>query len=42
MLDRVRLGQDNAGVIHAESFPEALRIAASIVNATNAAPAALN
>jgi SulP family sulfate permease len=42
MLDRVRLGRGNAGIIHAESFPEALRIAASIVNATNAAPAALN
>ncbi|WP_066586190.1 SulP family inorganic anion transporter [Sphingomonas pruni] len=42
MLDRVRLGRDGAGVIHAESFPEALRIAASIVNATNAAPTALN
>lgn len=42
MLDRVRLGRDNAGVIHAESFPEALRIAAGIVNATNAAPTALN
>ena len=42
MLDRVRLGRGNAGIIHAESFPEALRIAASIVNATNAAPATLN
>ncbi|HWU73856.1 MAG TPA: SulP family inorganic anion transporter [Sphingomonas sp.] len=42
MLDRVRLGRDSAGVIHAESFPEALRIAAGIVNATNAAPTALN
>jgi len=42
MLDRVRLGRGNAGVIHAESFPEALRIAASIVNATDAAPTALN
>jgi SulP family sulfate permease len=42
MLDRVRLGRGNAGIIHAESFPEALRIAASIVNATNAAPAVLN
>jgi SulP family sulfate permease len=42
MLDRVRLGRGNAGVIHAESFPEALRIAASIVNATNAVPTALN
>lgn len=42
MLDRVRLGRGNAGVIHAENFPEALRIAASIVNATNAVPAALN
>jgi SulP family sulfate permease len=42
MLDRVRLGRGNAGVIHADSFPEALRIAASIVNATNAVPAALN
>lgn len=42
MLDRVRLGRGSAGVIHAESFPEALRIAASIVNATNAAPTALN
>ena len=42
MLDRVRLGRSNAGVIHAESFPEALRIAASIVNATYAAPSALN
>ncbi|WP_066816398.1 SulP family inorganic anion transporter [Sphingomonas mali] len=42
MLDRVRLGRGNAGVIHAENFPEALRIAASIVNATNAVPTALN
>ncbi|WP_066806516.1 SulP family inorganic anion transporter [Sphingomonas asaccharolytica] len=42
MLDRVRLGRGNAGVIHAESFPEALRIAASIVNVTNAAPTAPN
>lgn len=42
MLDRVRLGRGDAGVIHAESFPDALRIAASIVNATNAAPTALN
>ena len=42
MLDRVHLGRGNAGIIHAESFPEALRIAASIVNATNAAPATLN
>jgi SulP family sulfate permease len=42
MLDRVRLGRGNAGVIHAESFPEALRIAARIVNATNAAPTMLN
>jgi SulP family sulfate permease len=42
MLDRVHLGQGNAGVIHAESFPEALRIAASIVNAASATPSALN
>jgi SulP family sulfate permease len=42
MLDRVRLGRGDAGVIHADSFPEALRIAASIVNATNAAPIAPN
>jgi SulP family sulfate permease len=42
MLDRVRLGRGNADVIHADSFPEALRIAASIVDATNAVPAALN
>lgn len=42
MLDRVYLGQGNAGVIHAESFPEALRIAASIVNAASATPSALN
>jgi SulP family sulfate permease len=42
MLDRVRLGRGNAGVIHADSFPEALRIAASIVDATNAVPTALN
>jgi len=42
MLDRVRLGRGDAGVIHAESFPEALRIAASIVNTANAAPTALN
>jgi len=42
MLDRVHLGRGNAGVIHAESFPEALRIAASIVNAASATPSALN
>jgi SulP family sulfate permease len=42
MLDRVRLGRGNAGVIHADSFPEALRIAASIMDATNAVPTALN
>jgi SulP family sulfate permease len=42
MLDRVRLGRGDAGVIHADSFPEALRIAASIVDATNAASTALN
>jgi SulP family sulfate permease len=42
MLDRVHLGRGNAGIIHAESFPEALRIAASIVKTTNPAPATLN
>lgn len=42
MLDRVRLGRGNATVIHAENFPEALRIATSIVNTTNAVPTALN
>jgi SulP family sulfate permease len=42
MLDRVRLGRGDVGVIHADSFPEALRIAASIVNATNATPIAPN
>lgn len=42
MLERVRLGRSGAGVIHAESFAEALRIAAGIVNATDAAPAALH
>ncbi len=41
VLERVRLGRSGAGVIHAESFADALRIAAGIVNATNAAPAAL-
>ena len=42
MLDRVHLGRGDAGVIHADSFPEALRIAASIVKTTNPAPATLN
>ncbi|WP_447725574.1 SulP family inorganic anion transporter [Sphingomonas koreensis] len=39
MFDRVRLGRNSASVIHAGSFPEALRIAASIANATDTAPA---
>jgi len=42
ILDRVRFGRTGARVIHADSFPEALRIAASIVDATNAATAALD
>ena len=42
MLERVRLGRSGADVVHVESFAEALRIAASIVNATDAAPAALD
>lgn len=36
MLDRVRLGRNNAGIAHTESFPEALRMAATIVDAANA------
>lgn len=40
MLDRVRLGQGGADVIHAGSFAEALRIAATIVNASGTAPGA--
>jgi SulP family sulfate permease len=36
MLDRVRLGRNDAGIAHAASFPEALRMAATIVDATNA------
>jgi len=39
MLDRVQLGRNSASAIHAGSFPEALRIAASIANATGTAPA---
>jgi SulP family sulfate permease len=35
MLDRVRLGRNNAGIAHTESFPEALRMAATIVEAPN-------
>jgi SulP family sulfate permease len=42
MLERVRLGRTGTAVIHAESFSEALRIAANIVNATDTTPAALN
>lgn len=42
MLERARLGRSRAGVIHAESYADALRIAAGIVNATDAAPSALN
>jgi SulP family sulfate permease len=39
MLDRVSLGRDNAGIAHTASFPEALRMAATIVEATNRLPA---
>jgi SulP family sulfate permease len=39
MLDRVSLGRNNAGIAHTESFPEALRMAATIVEATNRLPA---
>lgn len=42
MLDRVHLGHGNAGVIHTEGFPEALRIAATIADAANVAPGSLN
>lgn len=42
MLDRVRLGRNSASAIHAGSFPEALRIAASVVTATDTAPTAVN
>lgn len=44
MLDRVRLGRSGTGVIHAESFTDARRIAANIVDATGTAtgPATLN
>jgi len=42
MLDRVRLGRGNTGIIHTEGFPEALRIAATIAEAASAAPRSLN
>lgn len=42
MLDRVRLGRGNTGIIHTESFPEALRIAATIAEAASAASRSLN
>jgi SulP family sulfate permease len=42
MLERVHLGRDTTGVIHTENFPEALRIAATIVETANAVPRTLN
>lgn len=42
MLERVRLGRTSTGVVHAESFLEALRVAESIVTAVDTTPAALN
>jgi SulP family sulfate permease len=42
MLDRVHLGQGDAGVIHTRDFPDALRIAATIVDSASAAPRSLN
>jgi SulP family sulfate permease len=42
MLGRVHLGPGSAGVIHTESYPEALRIAATIAEATAAGRASLN
>jgi len=42
MLDRVRLGRGNTGIIHTEGFPEALRIAATIAEAASAVPRSFN
>jgi len=42
MLERARLGRGNTGIIHTENFPEALRIAATIVETANAVPRSLN
>ena len=42
MLERARLGRGSSDVVHTESFPEALRIAATLVRAKDAAPHALN
>jgi len=42
MLERVGLGHKDAGVIHTGTFPEALGIAATIVQAKNAVPLSLN
>jgi SulP family sulfate permease len=42
MLARVHLGPGSAGVIHTESYPEALRIAATIAEAATAGRASLN
>jgi SulP family sulfate permease len=42
MLERVRLGRDNAGIIHTENYPDALRIAATIVEVAGAGSASLN
>ncbi|HEX7849731.1 MAG TPA: SulP family inorganic anion transporter [Sphingomonas sp.] len=42
MLARVHLGPGDAGVIHTESYPEALRIAATIAEAATAGRVSLN
>lgn len=42
MLERVDLGRKNVGIIHTETYPEALGIAATIVQAKNAVPLSLN
>lgn len=42
MLERVRLGRDSAGIVHTENYPDALRIAATIVDVASAGTASLN